>query len=390
MSMNTLLCISLVEKILKRTCFLGVCFCAFFISAHAKTPPTSPQLSFVPALLSPNPALPLEGASLQPKHPSSHELDEITLEGVAKNPTLEQLRKAPKANPTVFSALTAQKSKSTSEDRVLVEWNQLLNEVAESDLKHLWQSTIDRNPVVRFSLEKIALPAEKHLSHSSEFLRKTLSVLLTGTALATSAIAPTSGYESMGIMTSSQVAQNFVTGRNKPISDLSPTEHIQLSYLIDDLKESLVEHYHAYQQALLTLNQLQTKAQEEDALFDLISKQNDATERFMGIQRYYRFRESLQLAEQKAEKARIQLERIAGPQAVDTLALGIRPQASVLALKPVPEKPVVKKDEPLVASKPSKSPSLPLGEDAVKGSGKRTPPPTPKTGRLPLLEDARR
>lgn len=348
-------------------------------------------LSFVPALLSPNPALPLEGASLQSK-PPSHELDEITLEGiegVAKNPTLEQLRKAPKANRSALSALATQNAtanaKSSPEANVLREWNQLLNEVAESDLKHLWQSTIERNPVVRFSLEKIALPAEQHLSHSSEFLRKTLSVLLTGTALATSAVVPTSGYESMGIMTGSQVAQNFVTGRNKPISELSPTEHIQLSYLIDDLKESLVEQYHAYQHALLSLNQLQSTAKQEDALFDALTTQTDATERFMGIQRYYRFRESLQLAEQKAEKARIQLERIAGPQAVDTLALGIRPQASVLALKPVPEKPIAKKQAPQVAlQSTSKSPTLPLGEDSLL----KVAPPIPKTGRLPFLEDA--
>jgi hypothetical protein len=145
-----------------------------------------------------------------------------------------------------------------------------------------------------------------------------------------------------------------------------------------------VEQYHAYQHALLSLNQLQSTAKQEDALFDALTTQTDATERFMGIQRYYRFRESLQLAEQKAEKARIQLERIAGPQAVDTLALGIRPQASVLALKPVPEKPIAKKQAPQVAlQSTSKSPTLPLGEDSLL----KVAPPIPKTGRLPLLED---
>jgi len=54
----------------------------------------------------------------------------------------------------------------------------------------------------------------------------------------------------------------------------------------------------------------------------------------LAIQRYYGYRENLQKAQHKAENARIQLERMAGPQAVDTLALGLRPQASFVAVHP--------------------------------------------------------
>jgi hypothetical protein len=219
----------------------------------------TPRLSFVPALLSPNNALPTEVGLL--KDVPAPALDEVvTLEGVKPNQSLEQLRQAPKANMKVVTALSVQdiqQTPSLASQANAVTLLKLQSEVAEADLKHLWRATIERNAVVRFALEKIALPSERHLSHSSEFLRKTLSVLITGAALATSTVAPIGRYESMGMMTGSQVAQNYIMGRHKPLSELTPTEHIQLSYLIDELKEALVKHYHAYQQALYSLNQLQ-------------------------------------------------------------------------------------------------------------------------------------
>jgi hypothetical protein len=358
----------------------------------------TPRLSFVPALLSPNHALPTQAGLL--KEVPAPALDEVvTLEGVKPNQSLEQLRQAPKANMKVVTALSVQdiqKTPSLASQNNAVTLLKLQSEVAEADLKHLWRATIERNAVVRFALEKIALPSERHLSHSSEFLRKTLSVLITGAALATSTVAPIGGYESMGMMTGSQVAQNYIMGRNKPLSELTPTEHIQLSYLIDELKEALVKHYHAYQQALYQLNQLQSQEAEEEAQFQKLQNTPDATQKFLAIQRYYGYRENLQNAQHKAENARIQLERMAGPQAVDTLALGIRPEASFVAVHPETKTTEVakrkgllvgaavsmKKSAPIVPIK-----RLPLIEDVVL----KSPPPAPPSPQAspPLLEDAK-
>jgi len=222
--------------------------CAVILFTHLPTlearvlkkAPPSARLSFVPGLLSPNHALPTQAGPLKEVLPK--EFDEVvSLEGVTPKQSLEQLRQAPKANMKVVTALSVQdiqKTPSLASQNNAVALLKLQSQVAEADLKHLWRATIERNAVVRFALEKIALPSERHLSHSSEFLRKTLSVLMTGAALATSTVAPIGGYESMGMMTGTQVAQNYLMGRHKPISELTPTEHIQLSYLIDELKEA--------------------------------------------------------------------------------------------------------------------------------------------------------
>jgi hypothetical protein len=386
--------------------FAVVLGCAVMMSltlpmAEAKTlkpkAPT-PRLSFVPALLSPNHALPTQAGLL--KEVPAPALDEVvTLEGVKPNQSLEQLRQAPKANMKVVTALSVQdiqKTPTLASQANAVTLLKLQSEVAEADLKHLWRATIERNAVVRFALEKIALPSERHLSHSSEFLRKTLSVLITGAALATSTVAPMGGYESMGMMTGSQVAQNYIMGRHKPLSELTPTEHIQLSYLIDELKEALVKHYHAYQQALYQLNQLQSQESEEEAQFQHLQNTADPTQKFLAIQRYYGYRETLQNAQHQAENARIQLERMAGPQAVDTLALGIRPEASFVAVHPETKTTEVAKSKGLLvgAAVPMKksTPIVPIKrltliEDVVL----KSPPPAPSSPQVspPLLEDAK-
>ncbi len=362
----------------------------------ANNAPPTQRLPFVPALLSPNNTLPTQAGAFQ--EVPTKELDEVvTLEGVKPNQSLEQLRQAPKANMKVVTALSVQdiqKTPTLASQANAVTLLNLQSEVAETDLKHLWRATIERNAVVRFALEKIALPSERHLSHSSEFLRKTLSVLITGAALATSTVAPMGGYESMGMMTGSQVAQNYIMGRHKPLSELTPTEHIQLSYLIDELKEALVKHYHAYQQALYSLNQLQNQETLEEAQFQKLQNTPDATQKFLAIQRYYGYRENLQNAQHKAENARIQLERMAGPQAVDTLALGIRPEASLVAVHPETKTTEVAKSKGLLvgAAVPMKKRApivpikrLPLIEDVVLKSPpdlKAPPRPSP-----PLQED---
>jgi hypothetical protein len=356
----------------------------------------TPRLSFVPALLSPNHALPTQAGLL--KEVPAPALDEVvTLEGVKPNQSLEQLRQAPKANMKVVTALSVQdiqKAPGLASQNNAVTLLKLQSEVAEVDLKHLWRATIERNAVVRFALEKIALPSERHLSHSSEFLRKTLSVLITGAALATSTVAPIGGYESMGMMTGSQVAQNYIMGRHKPLSELTPTEHIQLSYLIEELKEALVKHYHAYQQALYQLNQLQSQEAEEEAQFQHLQNTADPTQKFLAIQRYYGYRETLQNAQHQAENARIQLERMAGPQAVDTLALGIRPEASYVAVHPETKTTEVAKRKGLLVgaavSMKKSAPIVPIKRlPLIDDVSLRPSPavPTPPRPQAPLQED---
>jgi len=321
------------------------------LNSYAKAPADAP-LQFVPAIISPNMAIDaLTPEALQDlSNEDAFQGETITLDGVSPQKTLSQLRQAPKVNTAALTPISLKVS-SPEMKASLDDLARLQEQISETDLKRLWQATIEHNQIVRFSLEKISLPAEHHMTHSSEFLRKTMSVLVSGAAMASTAIAPTSGYQNMTVLTSSQVAQNYITNRHKPLSDLSPTEHIQLSYLIDELKENLVTHYHQYQKAVYELNAIRKIAQVEEGSYLKTQAAHSAIERMMAVQRYYTYRDNLLKAETRAEHARVQLERLAGNQAVDNLALGVRPEASHVALnQPAPsqnskEPKVIAKDE---------------------------------------------
>jgi Spy/CpxP family protein refolding chaperone len=392
---------------------LGMPQAEAFWGKHQRAADSSSEqvLPFVPAFVSPNGNL--EANTLQEAKAqgvaSTNEInvhvgegdpekDAIHLTGVTPNKTLDALRNSPKPNTAVLSTLSirqtftpampqapeaaAKPSPQVQAGNALV---QLQQNVSEEDLKRLWMATIDRNPVVRFALEKISLPAERHFSHSSEFMRKTLSVLVSGAAMASTLVAPTSGYQNMSVMTGGQVAQNYLSGRNKPISDLTPTEHIQLSYLIDGLKENLVEHYHHYQQALVKLNDLYSQGQQQEARYQASRKETDDVSRMLATQQYYSYRSELLQAEQKARLARTQLERIAGASAVDGLALLVQPEASRLALQPVRSDSTVAKLPQAGKVLGSAAPiqpvqtqsTLPLAEDVSISPVKRSISPLP-------------
>lgn len=128
------------------------------------------------------------------------------------------------------------------------------SKIEEADLKALWDATVDRNPVIRFALEKLATPEELHTQQSSVFMRKTLNVLISGATLATTMLPGGGGYRNLGVMAGGDAVRNLTVGAPENLENrLSPTEKIQLAGLIDELQRRVVE---TYQQYRVTLNDL--------------------------------------------------------------------------------------------------------------------------------------
>ena len=116
-------------------------------------------------------------ASINPKLDATTEdpndLEAVTLSAV----TTPVLSKTPK--PTRIEG--GVKKQFLSEDIEVV--MQLQQKADEADLDKLWAATVQKNPVIRFSLEKIAMPADLQDSHSSQFLKKGLSAMITGATI---------------------------------------------------------------------------------------------------------------------------------------------------------------------------------------------------------------
>src|SRR6478609_1926085 len=149
------------------------------------------------------------------------------------------------------------------------------HKIEEADLERLWQATVQKNPVIRFSLEKLSAPADTLPSHSSKFLRKTLTTMISGAMMASTMIPGGGAYNNMMYMAGGNALQNVVSGNTKPTPGaLSSTEQIQLAGLIDDLKLSLIRNYQDYNTTLQSLALARQATERNSAVYTQAQKSN--------------------------------------------------------------------------------------------------------------------
>lgn len=203
----------------------------------------------------------------------------------------------------------------------------------EEELKALWEATVDRNPVIRFSLEKLALPTELHKPHSSMFLNKTLSTLVSGAAMAATLTGAGNAYTQMGIMAGGQAIDNIMSGRTGPHADerkLTPTEQIQLAGLVDTLKRDLLSSYSAYSTCLDRLDSLHQETVNANALYaqelSEVGETDNPVELVTAASAYYQASLAEHTVRHQAKLARLSLERLAGPNAVKSLHMNLPPR----------------------------------------------------------------
>lgn len=196
--------------------------------------------------------------------------------------------------------------------------------VDEANLEYLWQATVERNPVIRFSLEKLATPVDLQTKQSSRFLTKTLSTLISGAALAAT-MAPGGGaYRDMSSMAVGNALQNMVRNRTSiPVGSLTATEQIQLASLIDELKLKLIQSYQDYRNSLQALAQArEVTLKNNDMYAKALDSRNDLAIMAAGTA-YYQARMNETKLRQKTKLHRIALERLAGQEAITDLAVAI-------------------------------------------------------------------
>ncbi|MBX2860487.1 MAG: hypothetical protein KTR14_04590 [Vampirovibrio sp.] len=193
------------------------------------------------------------------------------------------------------------------------------------DLKNLWDATVERNPVIRFSLEKLATPPDLHTSKSSMFLKKTLNMMIMSAAMGSSLLPGAGGaYRQMGVMAGGDAVQNLVSGKTRPQGDfLTTTEQIQLAGLIDELQGKLYQSYHDYKNSLQLITAAHQKTVESNKLYSKALASKNETACVAAGSAYYKALLNETRLRQEAMKQRIQLERLAGIEPVQQLALAV-------------------------------------------------------------------
>jgi len=233
----------------------------------------------------------------------------INLDGTTK-PQIE-ITKAPK---------TLKGSLLISDDQMLDELIKLQKQKDIEDIENLWKGTVESNKVIGFALKKLATPESQRRIHSS-LMAKTLNAVISGSSLVPSFMgadpAVTTGSFAMG-----RLAQTLLNKKTTPQEiPLTDTELIELSGLVEDLQDQIIDAYYNYKgslgqikesrQRLLLYHKNYSKALDTGDILDISisSSLYDS----MSLQEYYHM--------QNAKKYHLQLQRLAGKKAVSNLNL---------------------------------------------------------------------
>lgn len=292
-------------------------FPALSLAKMSKT--SIPQRDFLPPVATINPKLPKAGNTPE----DLNDIGPVTLSAITTP--------AVKTTPSVVKLDNDLGIRSSDKD--LEKLTHIQRELDDADLTKLWEATVEKNPVIRFSLEKLATPTDLQKKKSSLFLNKTLNVLLSGATLAaTMAPGGSAYYRNMGAMAGRDAIQNIINGKNQPQGEgLSPTEQIQLAGLVDELQGKLLRSYHDYKNTLETLVSAHEVTTKNNTLYNNALASGNEFAMMAAGSSYYKALLAETSMRQKAKLARLQLERLAGPEAVSGLQLTLAlPEAKAM------------------------------------------------------------
>lgn len=235
--------------------------------------------------------------------------DEIVLKDVSKNQV--EVNKTPKV---------LKGSLLLSDDQMLEELIQLQKRKDLEDIECLWKGTVENNKVIGFALKKLSTPESQRRIHSS-LMAKTLNAVISGSSFVPCFMGadPTirTGSFAMG-----RLAQTLLNKKTTPQEiPLTDTELIELSGLVEDLQDKIIDSYYNYKgelgqikesrQRLLLYHKNYSKALDKGDILD-ISISSSLYDSIV-LQEYYHL--------QNAKKYHLELQRLAGKKTVDNLNL---------------------------------------------------------------------
>jgi|GEM_PF-733153 len=209
----------------------------------------------------------------------------------------------------------------TSKEDILKHYLEAQKKLDIEDIKALWESTVQRNPVIKFALKKLSLPAEQRRINSSR-MAKTLSTLINGACMLPGLLGAdsiTSSAASAGGSLAGRAITKKTLPKEMPLTD---TELIQLARLVEDLQNKTIKNYYSYKgnleaykiakQNVVKHNRMYSKAFESNNLAQIITSKSLYDEAFLTEKKL----------KQKIKLNRLLLERLAGVEVVNDLNLG--------------------------------------------------------------------
>ena len=188
------------------------------------------------------------------------------------------------------------------------------------DLELLWKGTVENNQVIEFALKKLATPESQQRIHSS-LMAKTLSAIVSGASFVPSLVGSSYGVQTAAF-SAGRLAQGLLNKKTLPKeTPLTDTELIELAGMIEDLQDSLISSYYNYKNTLNLLKDTRAKMILYGKNYSNAISGNDVLEIAISSSLYDSMKIQEFNLEQSAKKYHIQLQRLAGKKAVDSLEL---------------------------------------------------------------------
>lgn len=241
----------------------------------------------------------------------SSDPNEITLSKEdIKEPTIKKSKQISKIDDPLFE---------TDKDKLSKMFDAQKKQDKE-DLDKLWYATLDRNSAIKFAVQKLSIPPEQLKTHSS-IMARTVSTLISGAALVPYMVG--AGYSAQTLsLAGGQIASRLVEKTAMPKKmPLTDTELIQLSDLVENLQNRIIKNYYGYKSSINELKNCRQKLMVEHKNYSDAIANNDTFYIVVASALYDdQLLEEVKI-KQKIKQYRLELERLAGEEAVAALNL---------------------------------------------------------------------
>lgn len=238
-------------------------------------------------------------------------MDEITLQGTKKQ-EIKYSKQVEKLEGSLFID-------NKEEAQILVNKQQQSD---VEDIESLWNATVDKNPIIKFSLKKLSIPEEQRRIHSS-LMAKSLSALISGASMLPSFMGANYGLQSASYA-GARLANNFINKENidkMKSSPLTDTEVIELATLIEELQDDIVSAYYNYKGSLIKLKEIRSQMLLYNHNYSAALKTADSLEIAVASALWDEGKISELEAVNEVKKYQIILQRLAGKETVEDLKL---------------------------------------------------------------------
>ena len=187
-----------------------------------------------------------------------------------------------------------------------------------NDIEALWKATIENNELIKFTMKKLNTPESQRRLHSS-IMAKSLSALVYGASFVPSFMGGNPLVQSASF-TTGRLANNFINKNNiQQEAPLTDTELIELAGTIESLQDVIISTYYSYKGALTMLKDTRAKMVLYNRNYSNAIRKNNQLEIIISSSLYDDLKMQEFQQEQTAKRYYIELERLAGKDAVNQL-----------------------------------------------------------------------